>query len=152
MFKEFDARFPEVKIDYCLYRLSTAAKYTNYDTLTWYDIIYWLKQVSNSFINDEVQKHGQTLLQSFNDLTLFTSKYYFVDHKNWSQEDDSNVTEQKWRELNEARIFKWEPDMWNPQLYSEREAIIMDGIKQYVPAVENAYKAFRLAVKRNLGV
>ena len=152
LFKDFDAHFPEVRINYTLYRLSTATKYTNYDSWVWYDIKYWLEQVSNSFINDEVQQQSQALLQAFNDLTLFTSTNYFMDHINWSSENDKDVSEQEWREINEARLFKWEPDIWDPKLYYEREPIIMNGIQQYVPAVENAYKAFRLAVKKNLGV
>ena len=152
LFKEFDTRFPEAKIIYSLYRISTTTKYSNYDSSIWYDILYWLEKVSNSFLNEDVQQKGQELLKTFDDLILFASMNYFTDHNNWSRDDDSNVTEQKWREINEARIFKWEPDIWNQDLYNEREAIIINGIQQYVPAVENAYKAFRMAVKRNLGV
>lgn len=152
LFKDFDAHFPEIKINNSLYRLSTATKYTNYDFRVWYDIMFWLEQTSNSFINEEVQLRDQALLQAFGDLTFFTSMNYYMDHNNWSREDDKDVPEDKWREINEARIFKWEPDIWDPQLYGKRESIIMEGIQQYIPAVENAYKSFRLTVKRNLGV
>jgi hypothetical protein len=152
LFKAFDVSFPEAKIKYTLSRISTATKYSNYDSIVWHDIELWLGQVSNSFINDEVQQQGQALLQALNDFTFFTGMNYFVDHNNWSSEDDSNVSEQKWREINEARIFKWEPDIWDPKLFNERESIVMNGIQQYVPAVDNAYNAFRIAVKRNLGV
>ena len=152
LFKEFDKKFSEARIDYTLERISTSTKLSDYDLSTWYDIKRWLEQVSNTFVNKNVQDKGQDLLKAFNGLTLFTSTNYFVDHNNWSTEDDSNVSEAEWRMIHEARIYKWEPDEWNSKLYNERESIIKEGIAKHVPAVEEAYKSFRLSVKKNLGV
>ncbi len=151
-FKAFDKDYSEEKLNYSLYRISHATKYSEYDLQIWYGLKHWLEQTSNSFINEDIQTKGQQLLKEMNGLLVFTSLNYFIDHNNWCSKDDSNVSDAEWREINEARIYKWEPDVWDPKLYNERESIIMKGISEHIPAVEKAYQEFRIAVKKNLGV
>lgn len=152
LFKAFDKDYSEEKLNYSLYRISHATKYSEYDLQIWYGLQHWLEQTSNFFINEDLQAKGQQLLKAMNGLLLFAALNYFTDHNNWCSRDDSNVSEAEWREINEARIYKWEPDVWDPKLYNERESIIMKGISEYIPAVEKAYQEFRMAVKTNLGV
>lgn len=152
LFKAFDKECSEEMLNYSLYRISHATKYSDYDLHIWYGVQYWLEQTSNSFINEDIQAKGQQLLKDMNGLLIFTSLNYFTDHNNWCSKDDSNVSDAVWREIHEARIFKWEPDVWDPQLYNERESIVMKGISEHIPAVEKAYQEFRMAVKTNLGV
>lgn len=152
LFKTFDKDCSEEKLVNSLYKISHATKYSDYDLHIWYGVQYWLEQTSNSFINEDIQAKGQLLLKNMNDLLIFTSLNYFTDHNNWCSKDDSNVSDAEWREIHEARIFKWEPDVWDPQLYNERESVIMKGISEHIPAVEKAYQEFRMAVKVNLGV
>lgn len=152
LFKEFDNRFPESKIKYSFLKVSTAAKFTDYDLTVWSEIEYWLTQTSNAFIDKEVQQRGQELLKAFNEFRLFTMVNYFTDNNNWCTEDDSKVSPKEFIRIRESRIYKWEPDVWDPVIYNQRESIILKGIQKHVPAIENAYKEFRMAVKQKLGV
>lgn len=151
LFKAFDKEYSEEKLNYSLERISHATKYSEYDLQIWYGVQHWLEQTSNSFVNEDIQTKGQQLLKTMNSLLLFTALNYFTDHNNWCSRDDSNVSEVEWREINEARIYKWEPDVWDTKLYNERESIIMKGISEHIPAIEKAYQEFRMAVKKNLG-
>lgn len=152
LFKEFDKHFPESKINYSLMKVSTAAKFTDYDLTVWSEIEYWLTQTSNAFIDKDVQQRGQELLKAFSEFRLFTMVNYFTDNNNWCTEDDSNVSPEEFIRIRESRIYKWEPDVWDPVTYNQREPIILNGLQKQVPAIENAYKGFRLAVKQKLGV
>ena len=152
LFKEFDVKFPESKIKYSFLKVSTATKFTDYDLTVWSEIEYWLTQTSNAFIDKDVQQRGQELLKAFNEFRLFTMVNYFTDNNNWCTEDDSKVSPEENIRIRESRIYKWEPDGWDPVTYNQREPIILKGLKKHVPAIENAYKEFRLAVKKRLGV
>ena len=77
-------------------------------------------------------------------------QYYSADRYNWSCENDYNVSPEKWREIHEAKIFSWEPDIFGSELYKKRERIIMEELPQKVAGIETAYKGFRLAVKKVL--
>lgn len=152
LFKAFDKDYSEEKINYSLYRISHATKYSEYDLRIWYGVQHWLEQTSNSFVDEDIQTKAQQLLKDMNGFLIFTSLNYFIDHNNWCSRDDSNVSEAEWREINEARIYKWEPDVWDPKLYNERESIIKNGIMEHVPAIEKAYQEFRMTMKKNLAV
>lgn len=152
LFKEFDNRFPESKINYSLLKVSTVTKFTDYDLTVWSEIEYWLTQISNAFIDKEVQHRGQELLKAFKEFRLFTMVNYFTDHNNWCTEDDSIVSPEEFIRIRESRIYKWEPDGWDPETYNQREPIILNGLQKHVPAIENAYREFRLEVKQKLGV
>ena len=106
LFKEFDNRFPESKINYSLLKVSTATKFTDYDLTVWSEIEYWLTQISNAFIDKEVQHRGQELLKAFKEFRLFTMVNYFTDHNNWCREDDSKVNPEEFIKIRESRIYK----------------------------------------------
>lgn len=152
LFKEFDKHFPESKIKYSLMKVSTATKFTDYDLTVWCEIQSWLTQTSNAFIDKDVQQSGQELLKAFDEFRLFTTANYYPDHNNWCIEDESNVSPEEFIRIRESRIYKWKPDMWDPETYNMRESIILNGLQKYLPVIDNAYKVFRLTVKQKLGV
>jgi hypothetical protein len=150
LFENFDNLFPEDKFNYSLNRIQTSTHFSDYDSSIWYEIIRWLEKVSNSFLNSDVQGACDVLLKSFKELTTFTMQYYSADRNNWSCENDHNVSPEKWREIHEAKIYSWEPDIFGSELYQERERIIKNELPQKVAGIETAYKGFRLAVKKVL--
>lgn len=148
-FQLFDSEFSEEKIKYSLYRLQTSTHYSDYDLTIWMKLILWLEKISNRFINSQVQAHAEVLLKALKDLEGFTCQYYSPDRINWSNENDRNVSSEKWREIHEAKIYSWEPDGFDDQ-FQKKESIIITGITKILPEVEEAYNVFRLSVKNNI--
>lgn len=150
LFKLFDNEYNEERIRYCLNNLQTTSHYSDYDLTIWMGIVDWLGKTSNCFIEDEIQKSALNLLGTFKEIINFTADNFSPDYKNWSQEDDNNVSPDKWRQIHEARIYSWEPDVYDTVLFRRSEQVVLSCIKEKVPKVENAYKSFRLIVKRKL--
>ena len=150
-FKLFDSEFGEERIEYSLYGLQTTTHFSDYDLSIWLNIIQWLKKTSNGFINSQVQSDAEELLKALKDLEGFTCQYYSPDRISWNTENDRNVSPEKWREIHEAKIYSWELDTFDEN-QRKREEIVINGITELIPKVEEAYKAFRLSVKNNLFV
>lgn len=152
LFEIFDNLFPEDIFKNSLHQIQTSTHYSDYESSIWYDIIHWLEKVSNRFLDLDVQDASENLLKSFKELTLFTLQYYSADRISWSTENDHGVSPEKWREIHEAKIYSWEPDMIGDDLYQKRERIIMEELPQKVTKIEQSYNDFRIIVKSQLYV
>lgn len=152
LFDSFNSEFGEEKIKYSLYSIQTSSHYSDYDLTIWYRIKAWLEKTSNSFIDPQLQEAASRLLNAFNDLTEFTAVNYSPDRNSWNYENDHDVTKEKWREIHESRIYSWEPYDYDSERYNKKESIVVPGIMEHVPKVEDAYKSFRLKVKNRLFV
>lgn len=149
LFETFDKEFYEDRINYSLHGISHTTKYSDYDLHIWLGIIEWFKKISNSFLDDDLQKAAQKFLDSVNSLVMFTGQYYSTDRYNWSTENDQNVSQEKWREIHEAKIFNWEPDYFYDEKW-KLEQFITSEVCKNTTNVENAYKEFRLLIKTKL--
>ena len=57
------------------------------------------------------------------------------------------MTPEKWRDIHEARIFSWETEIHDSDLYHKREKLVLNGIPEKVENAENAYMAFGVSIK-----
>lgn len=150
LFDVFDKAFPEEKVNYCLNNIQTSTHYSDYDLTIWLELIHWLDKVSNKFIDVEIQTAASELGKHLQELVSFTSQYYGPDRISWSTEPYNNVTPEKWREIHEAKIYRWEPSGYDSKLFHEREKIVMGGLPQMITNIETSYNSFRMIVKTKL--
>lgn len=151
LFMAFNKEFSEEIINYTLYSIQHSTHFSDFDLTIWHKIIYWFGLTSNTFLTNDIQETALLLLESYKKLIAFIGKAsYSPDRISWSTEEDRNVTPEKWREIHEARIYSWEPETHDTNLYNERHKMIFNGIPSIVENIENAYKAFRMSIKKNL--
>ena len=151
LFESFNNRFPEKKIKYSFHMVQTTTKFSDYDLTIWFDMINWFGEVSNSFLDKDLQNAAQKYLNNLNSLVEFTGKYYSPDYHNWNKQNDYDVSQEKWREIHESRIYTWEPEHYD-ESYRQLERTIISEIDKTISNVEKAYKQFRLCVKSVLFV